>query len=203
MVIKRTREFYEVVQRVAGRYSCWDTYIFVHIPSCAFQYMFNIYENKTRVCRSSTNLDYQGGKKHPMQQHKFTLSTVSLIEMIGTACSHWTPDHSSTTRCSLKQQGCVVTSSRIGGRNEPKKPKRQSTARKVVAIHAHAYFSVKRAGQAAAQSFKVLDAFRCIKNRSVWLPPPVASLPLDQMQYASVPSRVDACRVTGITGTRV
>ena len=107
-------------------------------------------------------------KEHLMQQHKFTLSTASLIEMIGTACSHSSTDHSSTTRLYSKaaKQGCV-TSSRIGGRNEPKKPKRQSTARKVVAIHAHAYFSVKRAGQAAAQSFKVLDAFRCIKNRSV------------------------------------
>ena len=37
---------------------------------------------------------------------------------------------------------------------------------------------------AAARSFKVLAESRCVKNRSVWLPLPAASLPLDQMQYA-------------------
>ena len=185
MVIKRTREFYEVVQRVAGRYSCWDTYIFVHIPSCAFQYMFNIYENKTRVCRSSTNLDYQGGKKHPMQQHKFTLSTVSLIEMIGTACSHWSTDHSSTTRLYSKaaKQGCV-TSSRIGGRNEPKKNKKAAHGTQSCCRPWRPCIFLGEKELAAARSFKVLAESRCVKNRSVWLPLPAASLPLDQMQYA-------------------
>ena len=124
-------------------------------------------------------------KEHLMQQHKFTLSTASLIEMIGTACSHWSTDHSSTTRLYSKaaKQGCV-TSSRIGGRNEPKKNKKAAHGTQSCCRPWRPCIFLGEKELAAARSFKVLAESRCVKNRSVWLPLPAASLPLDQMQYA-------------------
>lgn len=94
MVIKRTREFYEVVQRAAGRYSrpprCRDTNMQSHLACAVFHY--------SMFFKKKTTQEY----KYPLEYHKknhvttessnnrkslkyIFPSTASLIEMIGTA----------------------------------------------------------------------------------------------------------------------